>query len=120
MEKLLNKDAKFQLNEECQQSLDTLKEKMVTSPILVFADWQKKFHVHVNAYSIDLGVVLAQSSKGSIYHPITFSSRKMSTSERNYTTNEREGLAIVYSLHKFMNYLLGGHFKMFTDHFALK
>ena len=38
MEKLLKKDVKFLWNEECQQSLDTLKEKMVTVPILVFLD----------------------------------------------------------------------------------
>ena len=33
---------------------------------------------------------------------------------------EREGLAMVYALHKFKHYLLGGHFKMYTNHFALK
>jgi hypothetical protein len=38
----------------------------------------------------------------------------------NYTTNEREGLAMVYALQNFRHYLLGGHFKMFTDHSALK
>jgi hypothetical protein len=47
MEKLLKKEAKFQWNEECQQGLDTLKQKMVTTPILVFPDWKKEFHVHV-------------------------------------------------------------------------
>jgi hypothetical protein len=41
MEKLLKKDIKYQWNEECQQSLDILKEKMVTAPILVFPDWLK-------------------------------------------------------------------------------
>ena len=40
--------------------------------------------------------------------------------EKNYTTTEREGVAIVYALQKFRYYLLGGHFKMFTDHSALK
>ena len=40
--------------------------------------------------------------------------------EKNYTTTEREGLAMVHALQKFRHYLLGGHFKMFTDHFALK
>jgi hypothetical protein len=38
MEKLLNKDSKFQWTKECQQSFDTLKKKMVTVPILVFPD----------------------------------------------------------------------------------
>jgi hypothetical protein len=33
---------------------------------------------------------------------------------------EREGLAMVYALHKFRNYLLGSHFKMYTYHSALK
>ena len=40
--------------------------------------------------------------------------------KKNYTTIEREGLAMVYALQKFIHYLLGGHFKMFTDHYALK
>ena len=52
IEKLLKKDVKFLWNEECQKSLDTLKEKMVTTPILVFPDWTKPFHVHVDASSM--------------------------------------------------------------------
>jgi hypothetical protein len=41
MEKLLNKDVKYQWSEECQHSVDILKEKLVTTPILVFPDWSK-------------------------------------------------------------------------------
>jgi hypothetical protein len=93
---------------------------MVTAPILVFPDWTKEFHVHVDASSIALGDVLAQPGTGDIDHPLAFASRKLSTAEINYTTTEREGLAMVYALHKFHHYLLGGHFKMFTDHSTLK
>jgi hypothetical protein len=120
MEKLLKKDNKFQRTEECQQSFDALKHKMVTAPILVFPDWSKEFNVHVDASSIVLGVVLAQSGARDIDHPIAFASRKISTTERNYTTTEREGLAMVYALQNFRHYFLGGNFKMFTDHSALK
>jgi hypothetical protein len=120
MEKLLKKDIKFQWNDECQQSLDILKEKMVTTPILVFPDWSKEFHVHVDASSIALGAVLTQPGEGDIDHPIAFASRKLSDSEHNYNTTEREGLAMVYALQKFRHYLLGQHFKMFTDHSTLK
>jgi hypothetical protein len=59
MEKMLRKDTKFQSNDECQHDLDTLKEKMVTMPILVFPDWVKTFHVHVDASTIALEAILA-------------------------------------------------------------
>jgi hypothetical protein len=93
---------------------------MVIVPILVFPDWSKEFHMHVDASSIALGVVLAQPRTRDIDHPLAFASRNPSTTEINYTTTEREGLARVYALQKFRHYLLGGHFKMFIDHFALK
>jgi hypothetical protein len=51
MEKLLKCDAKFEWTKECQRNLDTLKEKIVTSPILVFPDWKLLFHVHVDVSS---------------------------------------------------------------------
>jgi hypothetical protein len=76
--------------------------------------------LHVDASSIALGSVLAQPGEGDIDHVLSFSSRKLSTAEINYTTTEREGLAMVYALQKFCHYLLGGHFKMFTDHSTLK
>jgi hypothetical protein len=75
-----------------------LKQKMVTAPILVFLDWSKEFHVHVDASSIALGVVLAQSRIRDIDHKLSFASRKLSIIEINYTTTEREGLAMVYAL----------------------
>ena len=59
MEKKLKKDIKFEWTPEYQESLDILKEKMVTAPILVFPNWSKEFHVHVDVSSIALGIVLA-------------------------------------------------------------
>jgi hypothetical protein len=120
MEKILKKDCLFQWSEECQQSFNTLKQEMVTAPILVFLDWSKEFHVHVNGSFISLAVVLAQPRERYIDHPLSFARRNLSSTEINYTTTEREGLAMVYALQKFRHYLLGGHFKMFIDHPALK
>jgi len=76
--------------------------------------------VHVDESYISLGALLAQLGEGDIDHPLDFSRRKLSTAEINYTTTDGEVLAMVYALHKFCHYLLGGHFKMFTDHSALK
>ena len=101
MEKQLKKEIKFERTPECQASLDILKEKMVTTPILVFPNWNKEFHVHVDASSIALGIVLAHTGASNIDNPIAFASHKLSTAEKNYTTTEREGLAMVYALQKF-------------------
>jgi hypothetical protein len=74
---------------------DTLKQKMVTAPILVLPDWSKEFHVNVDASSIALGFVLEQPRFGDIDHQLAFASRKLSTTKMNHTTTEREGLAMV-------------------------
>jgi hypothetical protein len=72
MENILKKYLQFQWSEECQQSFDTLKQKMVIVPILVFPDWSKEFHVHVDASFNALGAVLAQKREGDIDHIFAF------------------------------------------------
>jgi hypothetical protein len=120
MENILKKDCQFQWTEKCQQSFDTLKQKMITAPILIFPDWSKEFHVYVDASYIALGEMLAQLISGDIDHLLDFSRKNLSTAEINYTTTEREGLAMVYALQKFCHYLLAGHFKVFMDQSTLK
>jgi hypothetical protein len=93
---------------------------MVTASILVFPDREKTFHVHADASTIELVDILVQLGAGDLDHLIEFARRKLSDSEQNYNTIEREGLAMVYALQKFRHYLLGKHFKMFTDHSTLK
>jgi hypothetical protein len=120
LEKLLKKSELFRWTPECDKAFDILKEKLSTAPILIFPNWEIEFHVHVDASGISLGAILAQPGEGNMDHPIYFSNRKLSQAERNYTTTEREGLAMIYALQKFRHYLLGSHFKFFTDHSALK
>ena len=53
----MKKDAKFEWSKDCQGSLDKLRQKMPTASILIFLEWKKEFHVHVDASSIMLGIV---------------------------------------------------------------
>ena len=86
MEKLLKKDTRFQWNEGCQQGLDTLKENIRTTPILVFPYWEMTFHVHVDASTITLGSILVQQGAGELDHHIAFARRKLLELEKNYNT----------------------------------
>jgi len=75
MEQLLKKDATYCWNDDCKKSLKILKEKMVSAPILVFPKWDIEFHVHVDALSIALGIVLMQEGAEGIDHLIVFVSQ---------------------------------------------
>jgi len=110
----------FQWILECDKAFETLKEKLITTPIMIFPDWEKEFHVHMDASGIALGAILMQPRDGAMDHPIYFASRKLLQAEHNYKTIEREGLAMICALHKFRHYLLGSHFKFFTNHLTLK
>jgi hypothetical protein len=120
LENLLKKDEPFQWTPECDKSFVTLKENLITTPILIFPNWDKEFHVDVDALGIALRAILTQPREGAMDQPIYFLSRKLSQAECNYKTTEWEGLAMIYTLQKFRHYLLGSHFKFFTDHSTLK
>ena len=53
-------------------------------------------------------------------HPVTYISRKLLPNERNYSTVEKEALAIKWALDKLRYYLLGREFTLVTDHAPLK
>jgi hypothetical protein len=120
LENLLKKAEMFRWTPKCDKAFETLKEKLITTPIPIFSNWEKEFHVHMDALGIALGAILTQIGDGAMDHPIYFVSQKLSQVEHNYTTTEREGLVMIYALQKFRHYLLGSHFKFFSDHSTLK
>ena len=77
--------------------------------------------MHTDASLTIVGAILTQPHpKYNLDRPIYYASRLLNSAERNYTTIEREGLAIVYACQKFCHYLMGVHFIVITDHHALK
>ena len=66
-----------------------------------------------------LGAALMQQFDGTLF-PISFISKKLSTAEKNYSTTEKECLAIVWAVKKYRNYLHGSQFIIETDHNSLQ
>ncbi len=48
-----------------------------------------------------------------------YASRLLNRAKQNYSTTHKEALAMVFSLHKFKNYLLGNKFVFYVNHMAL-
>ena len=116
---LLGKDVEFIWSENCQESLDTLKRKLVTSPILSGPNWALPFHIHTDALNKAIGEALGQIDE-KLPYAIYFISENLSKVELNYTMTEKELLAIVHSLNKFRHYIIGYQTFVHTDHAAIR
>nr|CAN71546.1 hypothetical protein VITISV_038074 [Vitis vinifera] len=116
---LLAKDAKFIWDERCQKSFDQLKQFLTTTPIVRAPNWQLPFEVMCDANDFAIGAVLGQREDGKPY-VIYYASKTLNEAQRNYTTIEKELLAVVFALDKFRAYLVGSFIIVFTDHSALK
>ncbi|KAL3680009.1 hypothetical protein R1sor_022965 [Riccia sorocarpa] len=92
---------------------------MSKGPILRPPRWDMIFHIHTDASGVAVGAVLAQPQDPKLDMPIYFANRTLNKSERDYTTIEREALAMVYDVKKFKSYLQGNKFVFFVDHQAL-
>jgi len=78
---------------------------------LAYPQFNKTFEIYIDASRYQLGAVISQQNK-----PIAFYSKKLNKSQLNYTTTEKELLAIVETLREFRNILLGEKVVVYTDH----
>ncbi|XP_055960233.1 uncharacterized protein LOC126678772 [Mercurialis annua] len=116
---LLVKDAPFEFTRECCEAFGKLKEALVTAPIISTPDWSLPFELMCDASDQALGCVLGQRKEKRV-HVIYYASRTLAGAQLNYTTTEKEMLAVVFALDKFRSYLLGAKTIVFTDHAALR
>ena len=72
-----------------------------------------------DASDLAIGAVLGHREKGKPY-VVYYARKTLNEAQRNYTTTEKELLAVVYALEKFHAYLVGSDIVIFTDHSALK
>ncbi|CAN6554938.1 unnamed protein product [Malus baccata var. baccata] len=117
--RLLQKDVAFEFTKECTASFNQLKELLTTAPIIVPPDWSLPFELMCDASDYALGAVLGQR-KDKRPHVIYYASRTLNDAQLNYSTTEKELLAVVFALDKFRSYLIGTKVIVFTDHAALK
>ncbi|KAL6331794.1 hypothetical protein AAG906_020136 [Vitis piasezkii] len=92
---------------ECQKSFEELKQFLTTAPIVRAPNWKLPFEVMCDASDLAMGAVLGQREDGKPY-VIYYASKTLNEAQRNYTTTEKELLAMRSSI------------VVFIDHSALK
>ncbi|MFM7543288.1 MAG: RNase H-like domain-containing protein [Ignavibacteria bacterium] len=88
-----------------------MKKIMARDTLLAYPNFSKKFEIFTDASDQQLGAVITQEGR-----PIAYYSRKLNSSQLNYTTTEKELLAIVETLKEFRSILLGQEIVVYTDH----
>nr|GFA27235.1 reverse transcriptase domain-containing protein [Tanacetum cinerariifolium]GFA27680.1 reverse transcriptase domain-containing protein [Tanacetum cinerariifolium] len=89
------------------------------APILIAPNWDLPFELMCDASDFDIGAVLGQRHEKH-FKPIHYASKTMTDAESNYTTTEKDMLAVVYAFEKFWSYLIMNKIIVHTDHSALK
>ena len=100
---------------DCASALQEIQDILSRKPVLLLPRLDLPFVLQTDASSTGLGAVLLQEFEDSL-HPVCFASRKLLDREKRYSTIERECLAIVWAVHKFVRFLWGVRFVLQTDH----
>nr|GFD16736.1 reverse transcriptase domain-containing protein [Tanacetum cinerariifolium] len=97
----------------------TLKDKLTEALILIALNWDQPFELMCDASDYAVRAVLGQRIEKH-FRPIHYASKTMNQAEANYTTTEKEMLAVVYAFEKFRSYFIMNKSIIYTDHSALK
>lgn len=118
LNQLTGKNHKYFWSRECQISFDSLKQSLLEAPILGYPDPGLEYILDTDASLDGVGAVLSQVQAGH-ERVISYYSRALSKTERNYCVTRRELLAVVKAVIHFRPYLYGKEFKIRTDHASL-
>ena len=110
------KTGPVQLPLEAHEAVHMLKEKILTSPLLVFPDFAKPFLLETDASKEGLGAVLSQKQDDGRFHPVTFGSHSLMPAEKNYHSSKLEFLALKWGVTEhFREYLAYAPFMVKMD-----
>ena len=103
---LLTKDNIFEWTEHCEEAFVKLKNLLTSAPVIQPPDWSLPFEIMCDASDYAVGAVLGQRKDKKLY-AIYYASKTLNSAQMNYTTTEKELLAVVFACDKFRSYLVG-------------
>ena len=116
---VLNKEVSFHFDKLCFEAFDTLKQKLISAPIITAPNWTLDFEIMCDASDYVVGAVQGQR-KNKIFHVIHYASKVLNEAQINHATPKKEFLVIVYALKKFRSYLIGSKVVVSIDHVAIR
>jgi len=117
---LTRKDIDFNWGLDQQTAFNSLKNSLLTEPVLSIFDPKKEIFLHTDASKIGIGAILTQKDSNGHEKVIAYYSRRLNRHEEEYGVTQQECLAVVDSVDHFHVYLHGQQFTIISDHSALQ
>ena len=117
--RLLEKESKFEFDEECKCAFEEIKVRLIRAPIMAAPNWSKDFEIMCNASDYAMGAVLGQRIDKT-FRAIYYANKTFNEAQENDSTTKKEMLAIVFACEKFKPFILGSHVTVHTDHTTIK
>ncbi|VDI28024.1 Hypothetical predicted protein [Mytilus galloprovincialis] len=103
LHRLLEKDAKWDWNEECKVSFKRAKDLVTSEQVLCHYDPELPIRLACDASPFGLGVVLSHKMQDGTERPIAFASRSLNKAERNYSQIDKEALVDIHMTFEYKN-----------------
>lgn len=101
-----------------QNNFNKLKERLANAALPAYPDYSQEYEINTDACGYSVGAVLVQQQEGE-ERPLAFVGCTMTASERNYSISEKECLALVWTVKKFLFFIWGRPIRIVRDHHAL-
>lgn len=115
---LLRHKSLYIWSEACQSAFEMVKSLLSSVPVLVAPRADQLFKLQVDASAVGAGAVLLQEDAAGVDRPVSYFSKKFNKHQINYSTIEKEALALVWALQHFEVYVgaVSVPLQVFSDH----
>jgi hypothetical protein len=107
----LKKKAPIKWTDEMQKAFDKMCLLMAADALAAYPDRNKWFDMYIDASAFQPGTCIIQEGR-----PVAYFSCKLTKSQQNYTTIEKEMLSAIATLEEFLGMLLGADIHVFINH----
>ena len=115
----MENDANFEIDDSYRSAFEEIKSRLVIAPIMATPDWNKDFEIMCDASDYAMGAVLGQRTDKT-FRAIYYASKTFNEAQENYSTTQKEILAMVFACEKFKPYILRSHVTVHIDHASIK
>ena len=115
LRRLTHKGVEWSWSTEQEKAFGSVKQAVTSAPILRYFNSSEPFQGQGDASANGIGFVLMQNGQ-----PVSYSSRALTTSERNYSQIEKEVLAQVFGVERHHQYVYGQKVMLWSDHKPLE